>query len=263
MTGATPHEAPALEERYVLFLDFLGTKAAAGGWPQHRVQQFLELLIQISQMQRGEDYIRHPQADGGAALVVRPEISTFSDNVVISWPVPRHAADQIRWRRFWPQIMCDDCAAQVGAIADMALRIGLLLRGGFSFGPLYHRAGVVFGEAMGDAYLLESKVADTPRIVVSDRIIKNVAEINYVHTLLQDGDGSWHLNYFGEMVRTVIGAAATTQAAAAWKQAHLDRIDQEIESLQLAGAVKPAAKWTWFKDRFLASNANNRYVPRF
>jgi len=67
--------------------------------------------------------------------------------------------------------MCNDCAAQVGAIADMALRIGLLLRGGFSFGQLYHRGGVVFGEAMVDVpFGMRRRKNAEGRSIKSDRV---------------------------------------------------------------------------------------------
>jgi hypothetical protein len=70
--GLMNQERPMMETRYVLFVDFLGTREAAANWPNERVEQFIRLLTHISEMQRGEDYIRQPQADGGASLVVRP-----------------------------------------------------------------------------------------------------------------------------------------------------------------------------------------------
>ena len=50
-------------------------------------------------------------------------------------------------------------------------------RFGYSFGQLYHENGVVFGEAMVDAYEVEHKHACHPRVLVSDRIIDRLTGI--------------------------------------------------------------------------------------
>lgn len=41
----------------------------------------------------------------------------------------------------------------------------VLLRGGITIGDLYHDGSIVYGSAMNEAYLLESKKAKYPRII--------------------------------------------------------------------------------------------------
>ena len=98
--------------------------------------------------------------------------------------------------------MCQDASRVLSAVAEMGLRIGVLVRGGFSFGQLYHENGVVFGEAMVDAHRLEEKHAVYPRVLVSDRIIARLEGVPEAERtfLLKDTDGLWHLNYFAEMI---------------------------------------------------------------
>lgn len=35
-----------------------------------------------------------------------------------------------------------------------------------------------------------------------------------------------------------------------WKTAHLELVEREIEMLDKVGAIRPAAKWRWFKRQF-------------
>jgi hypothetical protein len=179
-----------------------------------------------------------------------PEITTFSDNIVVSYP---HAPDEEyrgfrRLSAFWAETVCTDAVRILSRVAEVALRVGLLIRGGLSFGELYHQKGVVFGEAFVDAYTLEQRIAHYPRIIVSDRIIAkltNTLPENF-DALLQDADGMWHLNYFARMYEGQPNAGQ-------WKQAHLDRIKQEIDQLHRSSdPLSPArrAKWEWFREQF-------------
>lgn len=58
----------------------------------------------------------------------------------------------------------------VAAIAAAALKLGVLIRGGATVEQLHHEQGVVLGEAMVEAYQLESSVSIYSRITVSRKI---------------------------------------------------------------------------------------------
>jgi hypothetical protein len=73
--------------------------------------------------------------------------------------------------------MCQDAIRILSGVAEMGLRIGVLIRIGYSLGQLYHANGVVFGEAMVDAHRLENEHACYPRVLVSDRIIERLADV--------------------------------------------------------------------------------------
>jgi hypothetical protein len=49
---------PALEERFTLFFDFLGSSDAATNWPRERVHKLVDLLISIA-------HVRSAQAISG------------------------------------------------------------------------------------------------------------------------------------------------------------------------------------------------------
>jgi hypothetical protein len=242
----------ALEQRYVLFFDFLGASNAAVNWPRERVYEFVDLLVSIATLQSSEEISGSAQPDGSYRLLVTPEITTFSDNIVVSYPeAPDDDCQGFRrLTAFWAETVCADAVRILSGIAEMALRVGLLIRGGLSFGQLYHQNGVVFGEALVDAHLLEKEIAVVPRIIISDRVLRKLTgrAPEDLSTLLKDADGKWHLNYFAGMLSRASNVSA-------WKRAHLDRINREIEKLRgEAGtlAERRVAKWEWFRDRFEA-----------
>jgi hypothetical protein len=207
MSGEMSDHDQPLHERFTLFFDFLGSSAATS-LPKERLYPFLDLLMAIAaQMQTAQDIDGGPQQDGSFRIRITPEVTAFSDNIVVSYPsfadetsvsieTPRH----LRIEPLWAKFMCQDAIRILSGVAEMGLRIGVLIRGGFSFGQLYHANGVVFGEGMVDAYHLESKHASHPRVLVSERIIERLTGISDSERtfLLQDADGWYHLNYFAE-----------------------------------------------------------------
>jgi hypothetical protein len=243
----------ALEQRFVLFFDFLGASNAAINWPRERLYEFVDLLISIATLQSSEDISGSAQPDGSYRLLVTPEITTFSDNIVVSYPgVPdEEYKGYRRLAAFWAETVCTDAVRILSGVAEAALRVGLLIRGGLSFGELYHQKGVVFGEALVDAHLLEKEIAGVPRIIVSARVLRRLTNPppESVSALLQDADGKWHLNYFTRML-------SRANQATDWKRAHLDRINGEIDELRGNSdplALRRVAKWEWFRKQFEAA----------
>jgi hypothetical protein len=119
------------------------------------------------------------------------------------------------------------------------LEVGLLMRGGLSRGKLYHHGQVVVGEAMIDAYRLESKVARTARVVVSRRIDDN-------DRLFTDADGERCLDYIGAMM---LLAKDRHGDALAWARDKLVEIEAKITELTANGLAKEAAKWAEFRNK--------------
>lgn len=85
---------------------------------------------------------------------------------------------------------------------------GILCRGAVSLGKFIHTDKYLFGPALVEAYLLESKAALYPRIILDRTVIdagaKYCAEHNtstmereYLEALLeQDSDGMYYIDYF-------------------------------------------------------------------
>lgn len=242
-----------MEFRFAVFFDLLGASNAALTWPRQRVHEFVHLLISIAAIQSSEAVSGEGQADGSYRIFVTPEVTTFSDSIVVSYKGIKEGDHLELLESFWTEVVCKDSNRILAAVAENGLQIGLLLRGGMAFGELYHQSGVVFGEALVNAVNLE-KSAEVPRVVVSDAIIDKVTHVRPqdLAALAQDTDGKWHLNYIAEMVRQadLPGPTATSNQ---WRHDHLERIDAEIMRLRSSSeprASRQAKKWEWFKQQF-------------
>jgi hypothetical protein len=70
---------------FTLFLDFLGSSAATT-WPRERQYNFVDLLISIAQIKSERQIDGEAQADGSYKITMQPDITTFSDHIVVSYP---------------------------------------------------------------------------------------------------------------------------------------------------------------------------------
>ncbi|MCE2706563.1 MAG: hypothetical protein LW807_05745 [Proteobacteria bacterium] len=130
-----------------------------------------------------------------------------------------------------------------------ALCKGVLLRGGITKGLLHHNKNKVFGDALIDAYELESKVANYPRIIISKKLINiiNVTEdevsapmFKYTHQLgayiTLDNDGIYMLSYFH-----LFGLLYVSNKMNIFKTA----INDEVLNLQENKDLNKLNKWQW------------------
>jgi hypothetical protein len=103
-----------LVERFTLFFDFLGTSTATT-WPKERLYPFLDLLIAIgAQMPSTQDLDGSAQEDGSYRFLITPEVTAFSDNIVVSYPslgddaFPSDFPKDLRFSAHWAKFMCQD-----------------------------------------------------------------------------------------------------------------------------------------------------------
>ncbi|MDZ7740297.1 MAG: hypothetical protein U5Q03_00635 [Bacteroidota bacterium] len=124
-------------------------------------------------------------------------ITTFSDCIVISFKATErseifHTLLEIKW---------------------MIMRLiyrGILCRGAVTYGKLIHTDKVLFGPALAEAYILETKAALYPRVILHKDIIDLAGkakslhhtsglEKEHVQSLLEkDSDGMYYIDYFAK-----------------------------------------------------------------
>jgi hypothetical protein len=240
-----------MREHEVLFLDFLGFASAVEQWDDQRMERLIRVLAGLAEAQSSFDVKGEAQQDGSYKITSPAAITTFSDNIVVSYPaVLIDRADPVTSvvAPGWAQMVRQQMQRITAEIVRVGLDVGLLARGGLSRGRLYHEGRVVVGEAMVDAYRLERCVAKQARVAVSPRIPDNEG-------VFVDADGTRCLDFFTELM---LSAEHTHGDALAWARAARANIDATIETLTNSGRHKEAAIWRNFRD-WLCSKVRNSW----
>jgi hypothetical protein len=179
------------EQRILCFLDVLGfaeqvrrTVRDDGSDDESRIDQIAGVFATI----RGILDIDRP-ADRN-----RKEVTQFSDSIVISFPVDEesgvfYALLEILW-------------VQISLVHRQ-----MLCRGAVVVGRVIHTPHLLFGPAIVDAYTLESRAANYPRVILDESIIELGAAAHARHHLAEheresilqlvtkDGDGMYYIDY--------------------------------------------------------------------
>jgi len=164
----------AYQERLCLFLDILGFSSLV---KNQKCNVVLNVIREIKrELKSNKEYMDQ--------IGTEPIATTFSDCIVLS--LEAEATD------------VEDAAnilvtATVKMLQDTYLNQEVSLRGGISYGELYHKSDGVFGPAMIKAYELESQFADWPRVIFDKSVIahfkdkKGLPSIGFTNY----GDGFW------------------------------------------------------------------------
>lgn len=168
-------EAIEYENRVIAFIDILGFKEIIKQSEQdtskielvHSILEYLKALettdkwtLQLLEIE--ED----AQKRGVENFDLRNRINTtaFSDSIVVSVKVDGNVNE-----------MTSTLIVNLSYVGAMLLEKGILIRGGITLGNIIHREnGIVFGQGLIDAYILETKNAKYPRLVLSNKLIKSL-----------------------------------------------------------------------------------------
>jgi len=231
-----------MDEQLIFYIDFVGFAEAIRSWDEEKMAALIELLSDLALI-RGEFDFSEEAEDGGKRFNIRPAISTFSDHIVISYPT-----EYLRKMGGGDSLVNGLVFAQklVSQLAAAAMRLGLLIRGGATVGPLYHSGGVVLGAAMVEAYHLESRVSIYPRIAVSRKLYSQVKINPRDLFLLEDDDGITHFNYFPSMI---LRSRETGEPITTWLANARRIIAENIENFERKEYWNELAKWVWFRNK--------------
>lgn len=182
---------PILKTSFCMFLDVLGfqaiiERATSLGTADNLLSEFYSVHSKSSK------YWKHRGANWA--------YKCFTDNVVFGCPP-----------------LADNPEGDFGAVFNTAgfhqlemTLAGFFIRGGMTFGPLHMSDNFVFGKALIDAYNLESKTANFPRIILDEQVMKEVYEHFSAYTYIKqsphdeaifvDEDGQFFLNYLDPLI---------------------------------------------------------------
>jgi hypothetical protein len=230
-----------MDTHLIFYVDFLGVKAFLGveAVDIARLNSFTILLHEIAALRGSFEIIEQP-IESGRQFVLRPEISTFSDHIVLSYEID--ALKQLGGNEFFSGL--SSAEKLISSLAREALPLGLLIRGGVTLGPLHHKNGVVLGPAMVEAYDLESSMAIYPRVVVSQVLYSQLRD-NFDLMLRRDFDGIVHLNYFRGFLSF---SSHENQLVRSWNPEIREQVEDNIKKLTQNKRWKELAKWVWFRN---------------
>jgi len=165
------------EQRLVAFIDILGFKEIVkqSENDQSKIELIYSVLNYLKNWETSEvwdlkrvEIEEDTQYKGVENFDIREKTNStsFSDSIVVSVKVDNNVNE-----------MASTLIVNLAYIGAILLEQGILFRGGLTIGNLVHNEnGTVFGQGLIDAYKLESSSAKYPRIILSDKLLK---ELNY------------------------------------------------------------------------------------
>lgn len=188
------------------------------------------------------------QKKGVESFDIRGKTNTtaFSDSIVVSVKVENNINE-----------MASTLIANLAYIGSILMGKGILFRGGITLGNIIHNNnGTVFGQGLIDAYFLETKNAKYPRIILSDKLIK---ELNYpleakryrypYHQYLhrfQDGCTGFHQMIYYQVLENSeeITRESMISSLENIRQVIIDGLDSSFENSDVF------EKYKWLKEQY-------------
>jgi hypothetical protein len=165
------------ERRIIAFIDILGFKEIVkqSESDSSKIELIYSVLEYLKDWEKKEKWDlkfleieEDAQKKGVNSFDLRGKTNTtaFSDSIVVSVKVDNNVNE-----------MASTLIVNLAYIGTVLLEKGILFRGGLTIGNIIHiDNGTVFGQGLIDAFMLETRSAKHPRIVLSDRLLN---ELNY------------------------------------------------------------------------------------
>lgn len=178
------------QESIVTFIDILGFSQLVASSRAEEIDRKLRAVTQFATPADNEEF------DEFEVETYEPTVIQFSDSVIRVRPLESPANIEYQIGILFHEIL--DLVHAQGELANE----GILIRGGIALGDVHIDGNTVFGPAFVEAYNLESRIANYPRIVIapnlfaaakSNRLLKSTnheteEEIQYIKNLVTVGD---------------------------------------------------------------------------
>ena len=147
------------KDRYIVFIDILGFKDIVNksNNDNKKAEEILENLKCIERIKKENDEIFELTS-------INRRVTIFSDSIIISYP-----------------LLHSESGCFLSLVLDIIyitielLDKGVYIRGGMTYGKLYHENNICFGPAMVEVYSLEQE-AIYPRIIIDKKTIEKALE---------------------------------------------------------------------------------------
>ncbi len=231
------------QDRIVAFIDILGFagKIVKSKTDPSSLNRLCEAVYSI------QDYIREAQQDFD--LPETSNVTQFSDSIVISLKME----DSYQMLAVFQLLK----KIQVNLIRE-----NILMRGGIVKGELIHTKELLLGPGLVNAYYLESKCAQYPRIVIEPRVLWQFARLkgdkkklrlkdyDYHKTFKADVDGTSYIDYFND-----IGEYLNNGNEELYFRDLCELIRVNIDSEDISTRIK----YLWMREKLKQSEYFERY----
>ncbi len=228
------------ENRIVCFIDILGFSSIIKGTvsreKKKEAQQMLDNVCNALELLR--EY-----SDEMSAYKI--STTQFSDSIVISFP----------WNEEEWHLLSVFRTIKYIQVA-LLYRYQLLLRGGIVVGEMVHTDRLLVGPAMIDAYELESKCANSPRIVLDPKVMyrynklksnaKKDGHIEPNDIIHKDFDGTSYIDYFNVKVGDIFDTEEEVQE-------YFTLLCKMIAKYVSKSDMSIRMKYLWMRDKVLHS----------
>lgn len=181
------------EDRIVCFIDILGFKEIINNTIDKDGE---DISPNIDILENAFQRIRFSLDINSSNQISKSKIVTqFSDCIVISFKITEES------EIFYTLIDIQNMLINL-------VFIGVICRGAIVRGKIIHTADMIFGPGLNEAYILESKSANHPRIILDKHILELACKYHASHHLPRhelesiesilghDSDGFYYIDYF-------------------------------------------------------------------
>ena len=163
------------ELRIIAFIDILGFKEIVkqSGTDTTKIELLFSVLEYLKDWETSDRWdLKYLQIEEDAQkkgvnnfdIRGKTNSTSFSDSIVISVKISNNI-----------NAMVSTLVVNLSYIGAILMEKGILFRGGLTIGNIIHNDnGTVFGQGLIDAFLLETRSAKYPRIILSDKLIKHL-----------------------------------------------------------------------------------------
>jgi hypothetical protein len=193
--------------------------------------------------------------------IPREDFLNFSDLCIIRKPLPREGGLSA------PGELHSQILHMVHVQTNLLFDEGILLRGGITIGDVARSYGQLFGPAVVRAYVLESKVARFPRVVVGEEVFDQFKEnpALWVHDLdtemrtlkgllRRDFDGE----YFVDYLSVIEDELDNPEEYPSLLDRHQEFIEEGITQYKNDASILPKYKWLREYHRHTVARLKNR-----
>lgn len=171
------------DDYIIAYIDFLGIKEKMKKDSSFESLQILKFLLSGTKKTAG--YI------SDINIINDFDIKIFSDNIVI--------AQKVNEEKLNEQII--SMVNLIGAIQFHSLmQFDFWLRGGITIGELFIDNSVVWGTGLIEAYNIENDLANYPRVIIADKLLRRFEDcekktLNLFALIKKDFDGLWYVDF--------------------------------------------------------------------